>query len=191
MTWKLSGRVKTLRPRQKGHFPDDIFKCIFLAENILISMKISLNFVPRGSINNTPVLAQIMAWRRSGDKPLSEPTMVSLLTHICVTRPQWVNHKLYIQAIRARELHLHREYPIKKSGVMNLVIRALKHPMHGTSHKTIFSSQGICIMIIMDYILYMKNIFRWYKINILCYCPSFWFICLSRCPSDKQNRPTQ
>ena len=31
-----------------------------------------------------------MAWRRPGDKPLSEPTMVSLLTHICVTRPQWV-----------------------------------------------------------------------------------------------------
>ena len=32
-----------------------------------------------------------MAWRRSGEKPLSEPMMVSLLTHICVTRSQWVN----------------------------------------------------------------------------------------------------
>ena len=31
-----------------------------------------------------------MAWSRPGDKPLSEPMMVSLLTHICVTRPQWV-----------------------------------------------------------------------------------------------------
>ena len=31
-----------------------------------------------------------MAWRRPRDKPLSEPMMVSLLTHICVTRPQWV-----------------------------------------------------------------------------------------------------
>ena len=30
-----------------------------------------------------------MAWRRLGDKPLSEPMMVSLLTYICVTRPQW------------------------------------------------------------------------------------------------------
>ena len=28
---------------------------------------------------------------RSGDKPLSEPMMVSLMTHICVARPQWVN----------------------------------------------------------------------------------------------------
>ena len=28
----------TLRPRQNGqHFPDDIFKCIFLNENVLIS----------------------------------------------------------------------------------------------------------------------------------------------------------
>ena len=31
-----------------------------------------------------------MAWRRPGDKPLSEPMMVISLTHICVTRPQWV-----------------------------------------------------------------------------------------------------
>ena len=31
-----------------------------------------------------------MAWRRSDDKPLSEPVMVSLLKHICVTPPQWV-----------------------------------------------------------------------------------------------------
>ena len=42
-------------------------------------------------INNISALVQIMAWRRPGDKPLSEPMMVSLLTHICVTRPQWVN----------------------------------------------------------------------------------------------------
>ena len=32
-----------------------------------------------------------MAWRRPGDKPLSGPVMVRLLTHRCVTRPQWVN----------------------------------------------------------------------------------------------------
>ena len=51
----------------------------------------SLKFVPKCPINNIPALVQIMAWRRPGDKPLSEPVMVSLLTHICVTRPQWVN----------------------------------------------------------------------------------------------------
>ena len=81
----------TLRPRQNGrHFPDDILKCIFLNTNAWISIKISLKFVPKGPINKIPALIQIMAWRRSGDKPLSEPMMVSLLTHICVTRPQWV-----------------------------------------------------------------------------------------------------
>ena len=41
-------------------------------------------------INNIPSFVQIMAWCKPGDKPLSEPIMVSLLTHICVTRPQWV-----------------------------------------------------------------------------------------------------
>ena len=82
----------TLRPRQDGrNFSDDIFKCIFLNENTSISIDISLKFVPRGRINNIPALVQIMAWRRSGDKPLSEPMMASLLTHICVARPQWVN----------------------------------------------------------------------------------------------------
>ena len=85
--------VNTLRPRQNGrHFIDGIFKCIFRDEKILISTNISLNFVSKRQINNIPALVQIMAWRRSGDKPFSEPMMVSLLTHICVTRPQWVKH---------------------------------------------------------------------------------------------------
>ena len=81
--------LNTLRPRQDGrHFPDAIFKCIFFNENVWIWIKISLKFIPRGPINNIPALVQIMAWCRSGDKPLSEPMMVSVTTHICVTRPQ-------------------------------------------------------------------------------------------------------
>ena len=58
-----------------------------------ISIKNSLKFVPRGAINNIPTLVQVMAWRRPGDKPLSEPMMVRLPTHICVTRPQWVSRR--------------------------------------------------------------------------------------------------
>ena len=82
----------SLRPRHNGrHFPDDIFKCIFLNESIWISFEISLKFVPKGPINNIPALVQIMAWRRPGDKPFSETMLVCLLTNICVTRPQWVN----------------------------------------------------------------------------------------------------
>ena len=53
---------------------------------------ISLKFVPKGPINNIPALVRIMAWRRPGDKPLSEPMIVRLPTHICVTRPQWVKN---------------------------------------------------------------------------------------------------
>ena len=71
--------INTLRPRQNGcHFLNDVFKCIFLNENVWISIKISLKLV------------QIMAWRRPGDKPLSEAMTVSLLTHIFITQPQWV-----------------------------------------------------------------------------------------------------
>ena len=81
--------LNTLRLRQDGrHFPDKIFKHIFLNENIWILIKISLKFVPNGPINNIPALVQIMAWRQPGAKPLSEPMMVSLRTHICVA---WLN----------------------------------------------------------------------------------------------------
>ena len=49
----------------------------FLGDNsVWISIKISPNFVSKIRINNIPALAQIMAWRRSGDMPLSEPMMV-------------------------------------------------------------------------------------------------------------------
>ena len=60
-------------------------------KSVNFAYKIPLIFVPKGQINNVPALVQIMAWRRPGDKPLSEPMMDKIPTHICVTRPQWVN----------------------------------------------------------------------------------------------------
>ena len=42
-------------------------------KKLSISFQISLKIVSNGSINNNPTLVQIMAWRRTGDKPLSEP----------------------------------------------------------------------------------------------------------------------
>ena len=70
--------LNVLRPGQNGrHFPDGIFKSIFLNENVWFFIKIH-KFVPKWQINNVPSLVQIMAWRRSGDRPLSEPIMVSL-----------------------------------------------------------------------------------------------------------------
>ena len=71
-------------------FPDDIFKCIFFNDDVGISFKISVKIFLM-LVNNVAALVQIVAWRRSGDKPLSEPMVVNLLTHIRVTRSQWVN----------------------------------------------------------------------------------------------------
>ena len=89
---KKDYNLNTLKPRQNGrHFADDTFKCIFLKENVRIWIKISLKFVPGSPIDNMSALSQIMAWRRPGDKPLSEAMIVSLLTHICVAQSQWVN----------------------------------------------------------------------------------------------------
>ena len=90
VVWTSSGiHFNSLRPRRnRRHFADDIFKCIFLNQNELISFRISLKFVPKVRINNIPPLIQIMARRRPGDKPLSEAMVISLPTHICVTRPQ-------------------------------------------------------------------------------------------------------
>ena len=77
--------INTLRSRQM----DAISKTTF--SNALSWMKMfqfGLKFVPKGPINNIPAMVQIMAWRRPGDKPLYEPMVLSLPTHICVVRPQ-------------------------------------------------------------------------------------------------------
>ena len=73
------------------HFADCIFKCIYLNENIWISKTISLKFLPEGPINIIAAMVQMMAWHQPGAKPLSEPMMASFPTHICITRPQWVD----------------------------------------------------------------------------------------------------
>ena len=83
--------INTLR-QNCHHFADKIFKYIYFNENVWISLKISLKFVPKFWINNISALVQIMASRLPGDKPLSESMLVSLLMYICVTRPQWVKH---------------------------------------------------------------------------------------------------
>ena len=89
----LMDLVNPLRPRRnRRYFADDIFKCIFSIKNVLISIKVSLKFIPNGPINNIPALVQIMAWC----PPLSESMMIILLPHICVTRLQWVKHWFWL-----------------------------------------------------------------------------------------------
>ena len=101
--YALIHAFSTLKPRQNGRlFADDTFKRIFLNENIRISIEISLKFVPKGLINNIAAPVLIMAWRRPGDKPLSEPMMVRSLTHICITRPQCVILPYFILVLHYR-----------------------------------------------------------------------------------------
>ena len=57
------------------NFADDIFKYIFLDKNFWILIQISLKFAPKGPIDKKWALVQVMAWRRIGDKPLSEPML--------------------------------------------------------------------------------------------------------------------
>ena len=79
--WGRDKMAAISRRHFQMHFPESTCK---------ISITISLKFVAKGPVNYIAALVQIMAWHRPADKPLSEPMMVSLLTHICVTRPQWV-----------------------------------------------------------------------------------------------------
>ena len=71
LVYKVCWYLNTLRPTQNWrYFTNDI----------------ALKFVPKVWIDNIPALVKIMAWHRPGDKPLSQPVLVSLLTHICITR---------------------------------------------------------------------------------------------------------
>ena len=54
---------------------DNNFKCFFFNENDRILVRISLKCVPRSPTDNKPALVQVMAWRWTGDKPLSEPML--------------------------------------------------------------------------------------------------------------------
>ena len=97
----------TLRLRQNGsHFADVTFKCIFLNENVRIAIKISLKIVPMGPINNIPALVRIMAWRRPGDKQLSEPMMIISPTHVSVTWPQCIKALGWVVRLQYKEVLL-------------------------------------------------------------------------------------
>ena len=127
----LTVEFNSLRPRQNGrHFAGNIFKCIFLNENVWIPIKISLKFVPQGPINNIPELVQIMAWRWPGDKPLSGPMMVRLSTHICVIRPQWVKvwHNMLPLFLLLNPIHSKWFFDIKTARVIKIYSQKSREP---------------------------------------------------------------
>ena len=74
---KIWYRLTHLHPdKMAAILAGEIYKCVFLNENVWIAIKISLKFVPKVRISNNPALVQIMAWRWIGHKSLSEPMLV-------------------------------------------------------------------------------------------------------------------
>ena len=69
------------------------FKYTFLNENVWILLKNSLRFVPEVRMNNIPALVKIMAQRRPGDKPLSEPMMA--IVYWCIYLSLVLNESKY------------------------------------------------------------------------------------------------
>ena len=127
--------VNILRPRQNCHFPDDIFKCIFLNENVWISLKISLKFVPKVQINTIPALVNIMVWSRV----IIWTNAGNLMTHIRVTRPQWLKKKRVLSDDMPFEGLLHDAVLIWAYGV-NRTLREGGVPDHGINiTKNIFN----------------------------------------------------
>ena len=84
--------VNTLRQWQNGrHFVNDIFKCIFLNRNVWIPIEISLKFNP--GVQLTIFQHWFSQWlgNRCQSHCLNQWWLPSLPTHICFTRPLWVN----------------------------------------------------------------------------------------------------
>ena len=113
LKWVAGTWLNPLRLGQNGRHFADIFKWIYLNENVRMSIANSWKFVPRGLINNILALVEKMAWRRLGDKPLSAPMMVTLLTHICASRPQWGLDANVIAVIPARVIGMPHRQPYK------------------------------------------------------------------------------
>ena len=80
---RITSLNKSLPGQNGRRFEDDIFKCIFMNLKLCVFIRISLTFVPKFPINNITALVQIIAWRRPGDNPLSEP-MMTQFTDACM-----------------------------------------------------------------------------------------------------------
>ena len=174
----LPTKFNSLRLRQNGrHFTDDVFKCIFLNENVWILLKIPLKFVSKGPINNIPALVQIMACRRSGGKPLSEPMMASWLTHICVALPQWVKQWINNHShVKLWHVMAH-PYPNINGGVAKMHFKVRAGMSNYIPHKT------TCNYISMAefWFLSTNKVSPWFKSSLVVLCirilyaiPSFY-----------------
>ena len=94
-----------LRPRKIAAISKTIFSNAFSWMKISeFRFKFDWSLVLRVQLT-FPALVQMMVWRRPGDKPFSEPMLVRLSTHICVTRPQWVKARMIQYQCLSNENH--------------------------------------------------------------------------------------
>ena len=98
------------RNKTAAMFADDIFKCIFLNENLRNLIHLSLKFVPKCPIKNNPSLFQIMTWCRAGDKPYLNQWWSTSITHIRVTRPESVKLCFNLSQIQFYRINLDKSH---------------------------------------------------------------------------------
>ena len=79
--WYIYCLIILMASQDVRHFAADIFKCFFLDANMWISINMSLKFVLRVKLT---IFQHCLTW-------WSEALMVALLTHVWVTRRQWVH----------------------------------------------------------------------------------------------------
>ena len=82
--WALDRRQAILLTHWGRDEKAAIFQTVFSNALFWVQLK-------KVRIDSIPALVQIMTWCIASAKPLSGPMIVWLSTHICVTRPQWVN----------------------------------------------------------------------------------------------------
>ena len=141
------------------------------------SIKISLKFVPRDPIDNIPILIQIMAWRRPGDKPLPETMLVSLLKYICITHRQWVTPKM----------HSYHWYPSHGVSIIVIIWRKLTelHVQRDALYHETGLNNPIAHISLGSFCFISHNL--WHAGGLLYYHHEIWNVCDQQC----RNRQDQ
>ena len=139
----LPGKLKHIQAEIKWPpFRRQHFQMHFLNENVWISLKISLKFVPKVLINNILALVQIMAWCRSGDKPLSEPMHIHVYTSLCLH--ELIGHVTLVQCPRKLWRPCRSEIPLKYSNCRSCKsIACLNSRNQYNSHKLLPVQQDL------------------------------------------------
>ena len=98
-------------------------------------------------------MVQIIAWRPPDDKLLSEPMMVRLPMHICVTQPQWIKHhivfwfiQLYFSCIPRR-----REVRVKSQMFCCVIVYLHRYERGALSGHMHWALILICVLIFSAY----------------------------------------